>query len=94
MKLIKTIFTKFEKTIYISAFILLVLMPVAIVYNQATLSKYNVEIETLKNETNNLKEQNEGLVMKSNELVSLDKINEVANNYGLTYNYDNIKNID
>ena len=32
--------------------------------------------------------------MKINELASLDKIEEVAKEQGLSYNNDNIKNID
>ena len=32
--------------------------------------------------------------MKINELASLDKIQEVAKNEGLSYNNDNIKNVE
>ena len=41
----------------------------------------------------NKEEINQSLVMKINEMVSLDKIQEVSNELGLTYNNDNIKSV-
>ena len=37
--------------------------------------------------------KNESLTMKINELASLDKIQEVADDQGLSYNNDNIKTV-
>ena len=37
---------------------------------------------------------NESLSMQVDELASLDKIQEVASEKGLTYNNDNIKNVE
>ena len=54
------------------------------------MSETNIALQTAKD---NLKKQtntNEGLKMEINELASLDKIQSVANENGLTYNNDNI----
>jgi cell division protein FtsL len=38
--------------------------------------------------------KNEGLEMKINELASLDNIQNIIKQEGLTYNNDNIKNVN
>ena len=68
--------------------------PLTIVFSKATLSKINFEVEKTKKEISEQTKTNESLSMKINELASLDKIEEVAKEQGLSYNNDNIKNID
>jgi len=84
---------KFEKLLYIFTIVLVVSAPFVIVFSQATLSKINYEVEKTKKELGTQEKRNESLVMKINELASLDKIQEVADEEGLSYNNDNIKTI-
>ncbi len=86
--------TKFERLLYGLAVFLLVISPLAIVFSQATLSKVNYDVEKLRKEVNTEKKKNESLSMKISELASLDKIKEVAESEGLSYNDNNIKMID
>ena len=84
---------KFEKLLYVFTIVLLLSTPLIIVFSQATLSKINYEVEKSKKLIASQEKKNESLTMKINELASLDKIQEVAENEGLSYNNDNIKSI-
>ena len=86
--------SKFEKLIYIFAIFLLVLSPIAIVFSKATLSQVNFEVEKQKRELEEQKKTNESLAMTIDELASLTKIQEVAEEQGLSYNNNNIKTIE
>ena len=86
--------SKFERLIYTFAIVLTVSAPLTIVFSKATLAKINFEVEKQKKEITEQTKTNESLSMKINELASLDKIEEVAKEQGLSYNNDNIKNID
>ena len=85
--------SKFEKLIYIFAIFLLVLSPIAIVFSKATLSQVNFEVEKQKRELEEQKKTNESLAMTIDELASLTKNQEVAEEQGLSYNNNNIKTI-
>lgn len=84
---------KFERLLYTFTILLVVISPFAIVFSQATLSKINFEVEKSKKEISSQEKKNESLSMKISELASLDKIQEVAEKQGLSYNNDNIKSI-
>lgn len=86
--------SKFEKVLYIVAIALLLMAPISIVFTKSTLSEINFEVEKLKKEIASREKTNESLEMKINELASLDNIKDVIKKEGLTYNNDNIKNID
>lgn len=86
--------SKFEKVLYTIAIILLLMAPISIVFTKSTLSEINFEVEKLKKEIATREKTNESLEMKINELASLDNIKDVIKKEGLTYNNDNIKNID
>ncbi len=86
--------TKFEKVLYSLALILVVSSPISIVFTKSALSEINFKVEKMKKEIANKEKTNEGLEMKINELVSLDNIKNVIKAEGLSYNNDNIKNID
>lgn len=90
----KVKFTKFEKILYVVTILLLVLAPVSIVFAKSTLSEVNFEVEKMKKNITNQQKTNEGLEMKINELASLDNIQQVIKAEGLSYNNDNIKNIN
>ncbi len=86
--------TKFEKVLYVFAIILLLAAPISIVFTKSALSEINFKVEKMKKEISSREKTNEGLEMKINELVSLDNIKDVIKTEGLSYNNDNIKNIE
>ena len=85
--------SKFERLLYVFVFVLLLSTPFMLVFSQATLSKVNYEVEQTKQIINNQKKKNESLTMKVDELASLEKIQEVAKEQGLSYNNDNIRTV-
>lgn len=70
--------------------LLLVASPVVIVYSKSVLSKSNIEVERMRNKIEKQETINESITMKINELASLSNIQDVAKNYGLTYQHENI----
>ena len=72
------------------AFLFFVLIPVLNVYTSAVVTKTNIEVEELKSSIEKQREENESLEMQIDELASLDNIQEVAKEYGLSYNNTNI----
>lgn len=85
--------SKFEKLLYTLAILLIVIAPVSIVFSKATLAKVNFEVEKQKKEIDAQKKTNESLAMTIDELASLTKIQEVAQQQGLSYNNSNIKTV-
>ncbi len=79
---------KGEKFIYILLVLLVIAVPISNVFTKALLSESNIELEQLKNKITSQENLNESLSMQINELASLDKIQEVAKENGLTYNYN------
>ena len=75
------------------AVFLLVISPISIVFSKATLSEINFEVEKQKKQIEEQKKTNESLAMTIDELASLTKIQEVAEQQGLSYNNSNIKTI-
>ncbi len=69
---------------------LLVISPIVIVYSKSILSKSNIEVERIRNKIEKQETINESITMKINELASLSNIQDVAKNYGLSYQHDNI----
>ena len=59
----------------------------------AYLSKINYDVEIEKKQISEQRKTNESLTMAINELASLAKIEEVAQDEGLRYNNKNIKTI-
>lgn len=82
--------SKFERLLYIFTFIMVLMTPFALVFSQATLSEINFEVEKAKKKITTQEKKNESLTMIINELASLEKIQEVAKEQGLSYNNDNI----
>ena len=85
--------SKFERLLYTLALFLLVISPISIVFSKATLAKVNFEVEKQKKEIEKQEKTNESLAMTIDELASLTKIQEVAEQQGLSYNNDNIKTV-
>ena len=85
--------SRFERLLYTLALFLLVISPVSIVFSKATLSKVNFEVEKQKKKIEEQEKVNESIAMTIDELASLTKIQEVAEQQGLSYNNDNIKTV-
>ncbi len=90
----KIVKKKKERKLFIIMLILLVLTPVSIVFAKATLSEVNYKVERINKDITAQEKTNEGLEMKINELASLDNIQNIIHQEGLTYNNDNIKNVN
>lgn len=86
--------SKFERLLYTFALFLLVMSPISIVFSKATLANINYEVEKQKKEIETQKKTNESIAMTIDELASLTKIQEVAQQQGLSYNNNNIKTVD
>ncbi len=85
--------SKFERLLYSLAIFLLVISPICIVFSKATLAQINFEVEKQKKEIEKQEKTNESIAMTIDELASLTKIQEVAEQQGLSYNNDNIKTV-
>ncbi len=85
--------SKFERLLYSFTMFLLVIAPISIVFSKATLAKVNFEVEKQKKEIEVQKKTNESLEMTIDELASLTKIQEVAEQQGLSYNNNNIRTV-
>ena len=83
--------SKFERLLYTFLLVVLLSTPFVLVFSQATLSKINFEVEKTKRTMTTQEKKNESLTMKVNELASLEKIQEVAKEQGLSYNNNNIR---
>lgn len=93
-KTTKIKFLKGEKLMYILLVVLMLAIPVCNVLTKSLLSKSNIELEKLKSKISTQEKTNESLDMQINELASLENIKAVADQYGLSYNNDNIKNMN
>ena len=87
-------FTKIERFLYKSFVCLTILLIIGIVFGQTSLAKINLEVQKLKQEVDNKEEENQSLVMKINEMASLENIQNVSNDIGLAYNDENIMTIE
>ncbi len=85
--------SKVEKFLYKTFTFLSICLVVGTVVSQVSLSEINLEVEKLKIKLEEQENVNEALVMKINEMASLDNVNAVSNSMGLAYNNENIKTI-
>ena len=82
-----------NKFMYVLIVLALIAFPISTVFTKAVLSETNISLEQMKSKIETQEGINESLSMQVDELASLDKIQEVASDKGLTYNNDNIKNV-
>lgn len=87
---IKLKLRKGEKLFIALLAVLAFLTPLTIVYTTACLSSSNIEVEKLKSKIEEQENVNAGLSMQVDELASLSNIQDIANEYGLSYNNNNI----
>ena len=90
MKKLRKIF-RGERAIYFTIALILLAIPVCNVYTKAILSETNIALEEMKSDIKEQESLNEGLKMEISELASLDTIQEIAAEEGLTYQNGNIK---
>ena len=84
---------KFESFTYKFGIVMILLLVIGVVFAQTALAKVNLEVQDLKNEVEEKENTNTSLIMKINELASLESVKEVSANEGLSYNSENIKTI-
>lgn len=70
-----------------------IIMPASWVYTKALLSETNIELEKIQNKIESQTDTNEALGMQIDELASIDNIQGIASESGLSYNNNNIKTI-
>ena len=85
--------TKGEKMLYRLSTFMVIFLVIGIILSKSSLSQINVELQKLENQVANKSDENQSLVMKINEMVSLEKIKHISNEQGLTYNNENIKTV-
>ena len=90
-KKVKKSFFKGEGIIWLTLALILLAIPVCNVYTKAILSESNIALEEIKSEIKTQSNMNDSLKMQISELASLDKIQVVANENGLSYQNNNIK---
>lgn len=81
---------KLDKLLLSFIVVLAISVPIVIVYSYSALSKSNIELERIKNKIDKQETINESISMKINEIASLSNIQDVAKEYGLSYQNDNI----
>jgi len=73
---------------------LIIAIPTINVFSKALLSETNIKVEKLKSKIEKQENTNESLQMQIDELVSMENIQKIAAQYGLSYISDNIVKID
>ena len=86
--------SKFDKIMFRSLTTLSIILVLSIVFSQISLSKVNLEVEKLKIKVNDQENVNQSLSLKINEMASLENINNISSELGLSYNNENIKTIE
>ncbi len=79
-----------DKLMITIIFLLAIFVPVSVVFSKASLSDTNIEVEKMRSKVAKQKNTNESLSMQVDELASLSNIQDIAKEYGLSYNNDNI----
>lgn len=78
---------------FLGAAFLFIILPISWVYTKAKLSETNISLEKLSYKIDKQKDNNEALGMQIDELASIENIQSIANQNGLSYNNNNIKTI-
>ena len=87
-------FTKLERFLYKSCFVIMFFLILGIVFTSASVSKLNIELQEMNMEVESQEDTNQSLTMKINEMASLENIQIISKNLGLSYNNENIKTIE
>ena len=87
-------FTKIERFLYKSSLCIIFFLVVGIVFTSASVSKLNIELQDMSKKVESQEGTNLGLAAKFNEMTSRDKMQNISNNLGLSYNNENIITIE
>ena len=85
---------EFERKLNKAFMSLSILLIMGILFFQITLSTMNLEVQNLEKKVQTKRDENQSLVMKINEIASLDNIQNISNKMGLAYTNDTIKTIE
>ncbi len=85
---------KGEKFMYVVLVFLIISIPTVNVFTKALLSETNIKTEKLKSKIEKQESTNESLEMQIDELVSMENIQKIAEEYGLSYISDNIVKVE
>ena len=86
----KVKFLKGEKFFLFLIILFGTLAPILTVSSKSILSRSNIELERIKKKVERQENINDSLEMQVNELASLSSIQDIAKEYVLSYNNDNI----
>ncbi len=75
-------------------FLMFILMPISCVFTGSLVSESSLKVEMLEKDIKKLQQRNESISMQVNELASLSNIQNVAEEFGLSYNNSNIRVIE
>lgn len=81
---------KGEKFMYFILILLVISIPTINVFSKALVSETNIKTEKLKSKIEKQTNTNDSLQMQINELVSMENIQKIADEYGLSYISSNI----
>lgn len=81
---------KGEKFMYVLLLLLCISIPTINVFSKALVSETNIKVEKLKSKIEKQESTNESLQMQINELVSMENIQKIAEEFGLSYISNNI----
>lgn len=86
-------YLKGELYMYVLLGLLILAVPVFHVFTSSVLSQTNTEVERLRNKIESQELANQGLSMQVDELASLENVQAIAEERGLSYNNSNIKTV-
>jgi len=86
-------FLKGEKFMYFLLVVLVLAVPMFNVYTSGLLSETNTKVGRLEQKLEEQEKSNQSLSMQIDELASLENIQNIAQEFGLSYNNSNIKTI-
>lgn len=86
--------TKLERFICKSSIFMMIVLLIGIVFTSATVSKMNIELQKMNEKVEVQENTNESLAMKINEMASLENIQIISRNLGLSYNNENILTVE
>ena len=84
---------KGEKMMYALLVFLLLVIPIFNVFTSSLLSETNNDVAKITKHIERQELVNQGLSMQIDELASLENIQSIAENHGLSYNNSNIKSV-
>ena len=94
MKKVKKQLTFIEKFLLVITFMVLISSPVLSIFAKSALSQTNYEVEELKSKVTKQEKENENIQMTINQLASLENMENVAKQEGLSYTSNSIKMVD